>query len=148
MTIIRGLDEAMAKLREIGEEGERIASREIVASALNVQRFARESLTETEAVDTGRLRNSVTVAESDSELDMASSQATGGPKGSAGGREAPTMVRKGMLNAKIGTNVGYAWQIEHTGPPHPRPYLFPSAERERPQLLRRLQAELKKLEDA
>ena len=148
MTIIRGLEETMAKLREIGEEGERIASREIVASALNVQRFARESLTETEAVDTGRLRNSVTVAESDSALDMASSQATGGPKGSAGGREAPTMVRPGMLNAKIGTNVEYAQAIEFTGPPYPRPYLFPSAERERPQLLRRLRAALKKLENA
>jgi hypothetical protein len=145
---MRGLEEAMGKLREIGEEGERIASREIVASALNVQRFAKESLTETEAVDTGRLRNSVTVAPSDSQLDMASSQATGGPKGSAGGREAPTMVQPGMLNAKVGTNVVYGPKVEFTGPPYPRPFLFPSAERERPQLLKRLQHELKKLERA
>ena len=146
MTIVRGLEEAMAKLTEISEEGERIASREIVASALNVQRRAKERLTESEAVDTGRLRNSVAVAESDSALDMASSQATGGPQGSAGGREAPVMVRPGMLNAKIGTNVEYARKIEFTGPPHPRPYLFPSLEEERPQLLRRLSNELKKLE--
>lgn len=146
MTVIRGLEEAMAKLTEISEEGERIASREVVASALNVQRRAKERLTETEAVDTGRLRNSVTVAENDSSLDMLSNQATGGPKGSAGGREAPVMVRPGMLRAKIGTNVHYGPKVEFTGPPYPRPFLFPSLEEERPQMLRRLTDELKKLE--
>ena len=151
MTIVRGLEEAMAKLTEIGGEGERIASREIVASALNVQRRAKERLTESEAVDTGRLRNSITIAETDADLNTLSDQATGsevGVKsgGKAGGREAPTMVRPGMLNAKIGTDVKYARKIEFTGPPHPRPYLFPSLEEERPQLLRRLSNELKKLE--
>ena len=148
MTVIRGLEEAMAKLVAIGEEGERIASREVVASALNVQRRAKERLTETEAVDTGRLRNSVTVAESDSALNAASDQATGGPQGSAGGREAPTMVRPGMLAAKIGTNVHYGPDIEFTGPPYPRPFLFPSLEEERPQMLRRLTEALKRLESA
>lgn len=152
-TTIHGLEEAVRKLKAIGAEGERIASKEIVASALDVQAEAKRILTRTKAVDTGRLRNSIAVGEFETEIIVNSETATGtepGLKsgGSAGGAEAPNAIRAGMLNAVIGTNVHYAAAI-HFGTRRvaPRPYLVPAVEMVRPKMLRRLEKSLKKLED-
>ena len=148
-TSVTGVQEAMAKLREIGAEGERIASREVVAAALDVQATAKTIITETEAVDTGRLRNSIAVAESETGVVSQSNAATGGPPGSGEGTEATNAIRPGMLSAWIGTNVEYAKEI-HFGARGmaARPFLVPSVEEHRPKLLRRLRAEIKALERA
>lgn len=147
MIAVRGLAEVARKIRQIGEEGERILSREVVATALDVMGEARQILTDTKAVDTGRLRNSVTVAEKESDVVLLSNQATGGPPGSGGGQPAPTMVRAGMLNAVIGSNVDYALHIHYGARSMPaRPFLVPAVERHRPLMLGRLEKSLKKLE--
>jgi hypothetical protein len=171
MTKLRGLKEAVDKLSKLGEEGERIASTEIVASALTIQTDAKRAV----AVITGRLRNSIAVAASEAEVVAVSS--TGTDKSPA-----PNAIRAGMLNAVIGTNVSYAKRQEfgfmgteevqaHNVAAHTRkdgtavrahgrsahsrkantpakPYLKPAYEKERPKLLKRLRAELKKLESA
>lgn len=144
---VEGLEAAVRKLTELGEEGERIASQEIVASALDIQGVAKRLLTDQDAVDTGLLRNSVTVAPTDSELARLSDTATGGEPGSGGGTEAQSMVVPGMLDAWVGTNVHYGPEIElGRGGMPARPYLNPAVESERPKLRRRLERALKKLE--
>jgi hypothetical protein len=149
MTTVRGISEAVAKLQEIGAEGERIASREIVAAALDIHGEARRFATDTGAVDTGRLRNSITVAPAPGPLSTASDQATGGEKGSGGGTEAPLMVEDGMLNALIGTNVDYALSVHYGTTRTPgRPFLTTPFELGKPKLLANLTAALKGLESA
>lgn len=150
-THITGIEEVVRKLVALGPEGERIASTEVVASALAVHKTAREILTNTGAVDTGRLRNSVTVAANDDDLNDASDRATGhepGEKsgGKSGGKESPLRVHDGMLSAVIGTNVHYAAAVHFgTSGMAGRPFLFPAIEEERPKMLRRLQAALAKV---
>lgn len=136
MTTIHGLDEAVRVLTRIGEEGERIASREIVAGALDVQAGAKRMT----PVDTGRLRNSIAVAESEPEV--AARSAAAGPQA-----EAPNAVRPGMLRAVIGTNVEYAREVHFgTRAMGARPFLVPALEVERPKVLRRLRRALRDLE--
>jgi HK97 gp10 family phage protein len=135
-TNVHGLEEAMRKLAAIGERGAEIASAELVAAALNVQGDAKRNT----PVDTGRLRNSIAVAEGQSEVAALSGTAT------ASTEPAP-QIRAGMLTASIGTNVEYGPAIEFgvMGRP-PRPFLVPAVEAERPQLLARLRSSLKELE--
>lgn len=143
---VTGIEDTVRSLRRLGEEGERAASREIEATALDVQGDAKKLLTSQGAVDTGRLRNSVTVAPTDSELARLSAQATGGEPGSDGGTDAPTMVVPGMMSAYIGTNVEYAREIEFgRGGRGARPYLTPALEGRRAQFRRRLETALKRL---
>lgn len=147
MIRVTGVKEAAGKLKALGAEAERVASREIVASALDVQGQAKRLLTSQGAVDTGRLRNSVTVAPTDGELARLSDTATGGDSGSAGGNEADTMVVPGMLEAWVGTNVHYGPAIEFGARGrYARPYLVPALEGESPKLRRRLERALKRME--
>lgn len=129
---VRGIGDAVAKLRQIGAEGERIASTEIVAAALNIQTGSKQIT----PVDTGRLRNSIAVAEQAQSL---AGDDEGGP--------VPNGIRDGMLTAVIGTNVTYAPDVHYGTTRMPgRPFLTTPFEQEKPKLLARLQSELKKLE--
>lgn len=112
----------------VGREGERTVSREVIRAALNIQRSAKERA----PVDTGRLRNSITVAESEEDLPRSIEE---GPF--------RNQIRAGMLTAVIGTNVEYApFQEFGTSRMPAQPYLFPAYEEERPKFVERLQREL------
>lgn len=143
-TSIEGLERAMARLREIGGQADEIAGREIVASAVAVQARAKQILTETAAVDTGRLRNSIAAADTEDQVVSASSQATGADEG---GVEAPNRLSAATRNATIGTNVEYAPKIHYGTRRMPaRPFLVPAVEEERPRLVERLEKAVKRFE--
>jgi HK97 gp10 family phage protein len=124
--------EGMGKLRRalltVTEEGAKAASREIVRAGLNIQREAKRAA----PVDTGRLRNSIAVAEHESDLQLSIEE---GP--------ARNQIRPGMLTAVVGTNVEYAPSVEFgTRRQRPQPYLLPAHEAESRQLLERLREQL------
>jgi hypothetical protein len=134
---VEGLDDVLRNLKRFGAGTERAVSQSVVASGLAIQGQARRDV----AWDTGRLRNSIAVAEDEETLALVSDIA-------APGIEAPNAIRPGMLSAVVGTNVQYAKRIEFgfigvdsMGRYYnqaPRPYLFPALEQERKPFFQRL----------
>lgn len=129
---VEGMGRLRRALLTVTEEGAKAASREIVRAGLNIQREAKRAA----PVDTGRLRNSIAVAEHESDLQLSIEE---GP--------ARNQIRPGMLTAVVGTNVEYAPHVEfgtQRGGRHQRarPYLLPAHEAESRQLLERLRKEL------
>lgn len=123
---VTGIATTRRALLAVGRDAEKIASREVVRSALNVQSGAKRGT----PVDTGRLRNSIAVAESEESL----------PDGSGSG---PGQVRPGMLKAVIGTNVSYAIHVHFGARGVPaKPFLFNAFEEEWPRFVGALKAKL------
>lgn len=127
MTEVRvtGIPEALAHIRKMGEQVQAAASVAVVSTALDIQAEAKRNT----PVDTGRLRNSIAVAQDPAEASRNSDAAT-----EAG--EASNAIQKGMLSAVIGTNVNYAPKIhEGTRFIAPRPFLRNALEANRGKLL-------------
>lgn len=124
MIQVRGMSNVRRALLRVSGEGQKAASRAIVATALDIQREAKERV----PVDTGRLRNSIAVAEHES-----------GIPATVGTQIAANQIRPGMTTAVIGTSVDYAPNVEFgTSRSRAQPYLFPAAEINRPKLVERL----------
>jgi hypothetical protein len=147
---VEGVPELMRRLRQLGPEFELAASRgAVVPTALAIHGGYRSRLTAQNAVDTGRLRNSVAIAEEEEVLASNSATATGRNEGN---KQAPNMIRDGMLTALIGTNVQYAKRIEfgfvgtdalgRTYNQAARPSLVPAAEEQQGPYQDRLRAVL------
>lgn len=114
------------------------AKNEAVDRALEIiggklERYAKQTLTETKAVDTGLLRNSVTYVVSGKNISK-SYHATKGSTGQGAGSKGAGQVRTGRYLGTmgtdkeqavyVGTNVEYAPYIElGTSKMKPRPYL-------------------------
>lgn len=132
MIQIEGMGRLRKALLTVTQEGEKTTSRVVASSALNIQRRAKQNLTTNKSVDTGRLRNSIAVAETEAELPETEGIAI-----------APNQIRAGMLSAVVGTKVFYGPFVEFgTRRSRAKPYLFPAYEEERSQFIQRLQKEL------
>lgn len=132
---VEGMGRVRAALLRVTGEAQRTASREVVRSALNIQTGAKQRV----PVDTGRLRNSIAVAEDEGGIFETETVRASGRSSIRGQNQ----IRAGMLSAVVGTNVEYARPVEFgTRRAAAKPYLFPAAEEERPQFHARIRREL------
>jgi HK97 gp10 family phage protein len=109
-------------------EVQRQASYAVVDAALAIQTQAKEDV----PVDTGRLMNSISVAETEADVAAVSQSANQY-------HAPPPRIRDGMLGAVVGTNVEYAKQVEFgSSGRRAKPYLFPAFEQTHPRFYQRL----------
>ena len=107
---VTGATKVIAALGAAGPRVRKAASREVVRAALRVQAEAKANT----PVDTGRLRNSIAVADNEAGLD------------------AVGMLSPDTLSAVVGTNVEYAIYVHNgTSRVAGRPFLFNAWEAER-----------------
>lgn len=125
---ISGGRELERKLRALPPTVRRTASRVVVKHALGVQSQAKRLC----PIDTGRLRNSIAVADGEPLLDRLSGAIATIPDPPRGGRitqEAGLGIKPGMILAVIGTVVHYGPNVEFgLLRQRPQPFLFPAAE--------------------
>lgn len=96
-----------ASLKGLETLSEKAVNRAVVGAALDIQRAAKKLA----PVDTGRLQNSIAVAEKQQALARNSDQATEK-------REARNEINATMTSAVIGTNLNYAQAVEFGSRPH------------------------------
>lgn len=121
---IEGMSQVRRALLKVTEAGHKAASSEVVRSGLNIQRGAKQRA----PVDTGRLRNSIAVAEKAEDIPTTEGKAV-----------ARNAIRPGMLDAVVGTSVDYAPPVEFGVRGRPgQPFLHPALEEESPQFVDRM----------
>lgn len=128
------IDKLIKKLGKYGDDQKKKTKDNLHEAGLNVETEAKLDLTRNSHVDTGRLRSSVHMESNSVNRSFTYSDDTGGSYDGTLG------VSPDEMEVYVGTNVEYAEKIRRLDD-----YLFPPAEAERSELIKRLKKQLREV---